>query len=91
MSSSLKAGLDRSGTLALFMIIMYRIPGFVSCLALCFYMVIEALLFSLDPRKPVLAGHCRYHPVHRYGVDANVIIFERIKEEIRWQDRQERH
>ena len=30
----------------LFMIIMYRIPGFVSCLALCFYMVIEALLFS---------------------------------------------
>ena len=62
MSSSLKAGLIGLVLVMLFMIIMYRIPGFVSCLALCFYMVIEA-----DPRKPVPAGHCRYYPVHRYG------------------------
>ena len=31
---------------------------------------------NLDP-----AWHRRHHPIHRYGVDANVIIFERIKEE----------
>ena len=66
----------------LFMIIMYRIPGFVSCLALCFYMVIEALLFSLIRVNLSLPGIAGIILSIGMAVDANVIIFERIKEEM---------
>ena len=82
MSSSLKAGLIGLILVMLFMIIMYRIPGFVSCLALCFYMVIEALLFSLIRVNLSLPGIAGIILSIGMAVDANVIIFERIKEEM---------
>ena len=64
------------------MIIMYRIPGVVSCFALCFYMVIEALLFSLIRVNLSLPGIAGIILSIGMAVDANVIIFERIKEEM---------
>lgn len=82
MSSSLKAGMIGLILVMLFMIIMYRIPGFVSCLALCFYMVIEALLFSLIRVNLSLPGIAGIILSIGMAVDANVIIFERIKEEM---------
>ena len=66
----------------LFMIIMYRVPGVVSCFALCFYMVIEALLFSLIRVNLSLPGIAGIILSIGMAVDANVIIFERIKEEM---------
>lgn len=82
MSSSLKAGLIGLVLVMLFMIIMYRIPGVVSCFALCFYMVIEALLFSLIRVNLSLPGIAGIILSIGMAVDANVIIFERIKEEM---------
>ena len=82
MSSSLKAGMIGLILVMLFMIIMYRVPGVVSCFALCFYMVIEALLFSLIRVNLSLPGIAGIILSIGMAVDANVIIFTRIKEEI---------
>ena len=82
MSSSLKAGMIGLILVMLFMIIMYRVPGVVSCFALCFYMVIEALLFSLIRVNLSLPGIAGIILSIGMAVDANVIIFERIKEEM---------
>ena len=83
MSSSLKAGMIGLILVMLFMIIMYRIPGVVSCFALCFYMVIEALLFSLIRVNLSLPGIAGIILSIGMAVDANVIIFERVKEELK--------
>ena len=47
MRTSLIAGAIGIVLVMLFMLIVYRIPGLVASIALCFYMVIEALIFSL--------------------------------------------
>ena len=82
MSSSLKAGMIGLLLVMLFMIIMYRIPGVVSCFALCFYMVIEALLFSLIRVNLSLPGIAGIILSIGMAVDANVIVFARIREEL---------
>ena len=82
MSSSLKAGLIGLALVMLFMILIYRVPGVVSCFALCFYMVIEALLFSVIRVNLSLPGIAGIILSIGMAVDANVIIFERIKEEM---------
>ena len=82
MSSSLQAGMIGLILVMLFMIIMYRVPGVVACFALCFYMVIEALLFSVIRVNLSLPGIAGIILSIGMAVDANVIIFERIKEEL---------
>lgn len=67
----------------LFMLIVYRIPGLVACLALGFYIVIEALIFSLIRVNLSLPGIAGIILSIGMAVDANVVIFERIKEELR--------
>lgn len=83
MSSSLMAGLIGLILVCLFMIIVYRVPGFVACLALGFYIVIEALVFSIIRINLSLPGIAGIILSIGMAVDANVIIFERIKEELR--------
>ena len=83
MSSSLLAGLIGLILVCLFMIIVYRVPGFVACLALGFYIVIEALVFSIVRINLSLPGIAGIILSIGMAVDANVIIFERIKEELR--------
>ena len=67
----------------LFMLIVYRIPGLVACLALGFYIVIEAVVFGLIRVNLSLPGIAGIILSIGMAVDANVIIFERIKEELR--------
>ena len=83
MSSSLMAGIIGLILVCLFMIIIYRVPGFVACLALGFYIVIEALVFSIIRVNLSLPGIAGIILSIGMAVDANVIIFERIKEELR--------
>ena len=83
MSTSLMAGLIGLILVCLFMIIIYRVPGFVACLALGFYIVIEALVFSVIRINLSLPGIAGIILSIGMAVDANVIIFERIKEELR--------
>ncbi len=77
------AGLIGVAAVVLFMIIMYRVPGLVANLALAIYVAL--VFFTLIAIKAVLTlpGIAGLILSIGMAVDANVIIFERIKEELR--------
>lgn len=83
LEKSLIAGLIGFALVALFMIIYYRLPGLISVFALCFYIVFLLALFKLIPVTLTLAGLAGFILSVGIAVDANVLIFERLKEEIR--------
>ena len=83
LRTSLIAGVIGLVLVCLFMIIVYRVPGLVACLALGFYIVIEAILFSVLRINLSLPGIAGIILSIGMAVDANVVIFERIKEELR--------
>lgn len=83
LSSSIKAGMIGILLVMIFMIAFYRLPGVVSAIALLFYCILEALvlvIFRVNLSLPGIAGIVLSIGM---AVDANVIIFERIKEELR--------
>lgn len=67
----------------LFMIIVYRLPGLVSAIALVAYMAIEAIVLVVAKVNLSLPGVAGIILSIGMAVDANVIIIERIKEELR--------
>ncbi len=79
---SVKAGLIGIVLVMLFMIAYYRLPGLVASLALVFYGVIMLALFKLIPVTLTLAGIGGFVLSIGMAVDANVLIFERMKEEL---------
>ncbi|MBA7709231.1 Protein translocase subunit SecD [subsurface metagenome] len=82
---SVKAGLVGIILIMLFMIIYYRLPGFLASLALIFYGAWVLALFKLWPGGGVtltLAGIGGFVLSIGMAVDANVLIFERMKEEL---------
>ena len=83
MRTSLIAGAIGIVLVMLFMLLVYRIPGLVASIALCFYMVLEALIFSLVRVNLSLPGIAGIILSIGMAVDANVIIFERVKEELK--------
>ena len=83
MRTSLIAGAIGIVLVMLFMLIVYRIPGLVASIALCFYMVLEALIFNLVRVNLSLPGIAGIILSIGMAVDANVIIFERVKEELK--------
>lgn len=83
LQTSLMAGVIGVILVCLFMLVIYRIPGFVACLALGFYIVIEAVIFGLIRVNLSLPGIAGIILSIGMAVDANVVIFERIKEELR--------
>jgi len=82
---SVKAGLIGILLIMLFMIVYYRLPGFLASLALIFYGAIVLALFKLWPGGGVtltLAGIGGFVLSIGMAVDANILIFERMKEEL---------
>lgn len=69
--------------LLIFMLIYYRLPGLVACLSLGIYGVVLLAIFKLVPVTLTLAGVAGFILSLGMAVDANVLIFERIKEEVR--------
>ncbi|MFZ2253427.1 MAG: protein translocase subunit SecD [Minisyncoccia bacterium] len=69
--------------LAVFMILWYRLPGVVSVLALIMYITIMLALFKLIPVVLTAAGIAGFILSVGLAVDANVLIAERMKEELR--------
>ena len=69
--------------IALFLIIWYRLPGVIAVLALSIYVVIMLSIFKLLPVTLTAAGIAGFIISIGIAVDANVLIFERIKEELR--------
>jgi preprotein translocase subunit SecD len=80
---SVKAGIIGVILVMLFMIAYYRVSGALACLALLFYGVTVLAIFKLWPVTLTLAGLGGFILSIGMAVDANVLIFERMKEEIR--------
>ncbi len=83
IDKSLTAAIIGLGTVALFMILYYRLPGFLSVLALGIYTLLVLSLFKLIPVTLTLAGIAGFVLSIGMAVDANVLIFSRLKEELR--------
>ena len=83
LEKSLKAGLIGFLMVILFMIGFYRLPGLLASLALIIYAGIILSLFKLIPVTLTLAGIGGVILSVGMAVDANVLIFERMKEEKR--------
>lgn len=84
INKSLVAGIGAFIVILLFMLVMYRIPGFVANVALCLYVVLTLGYLSLLGATLTLPGIAGFILSIGMAVDANIIIFERLKEEIRW-------
>lgn len=80
---SVKAGLIGIAIVMLFMILYYRLSGVLASLALIFYGAVVMALFKLIPVTLTLAGLGGFILSIGMAVDANVLIFERMKEELR--------
>jgi preprotein translocase subunit SecD len=83
ISMSWTAGIIGVALVMLFIILYYRLPGFMASLALVFYGVLVLMLFKLIPVTLSLAGLGGFILSIGMAVDANVLIFERTKEELR--------
>ena len=67
----------------IFMIVCYRAPGVISCIALLIYSIIVFAIFKIIPVTLTLAGIAGFILSIGMAVDANILIFERTKEELR--------
>lgn len=82
VADSLNAAMWGVILVALFMIVFYRIPGVLAVISLAFYGVMLLALFKLLGVTLTLAGLAGVTLSLGMAVDANVLIFERLKEEI---------
>lgn len=83
LKKSIMAAIAGFLALAIFMIAYYRIPGLLATIALIFYSIIVLAIFKLIPVTLSLAGIAGFILSIGMALDANVLIFERIREEIR--------
>lgn len=81
--AGVKAALIGFLAIAVFLIFWYRLPGVLAMLALSIYVVIMLGLFKIIPVTLTAAGIAGFIISIGIAVDANVLIFERIKEELR--------
>src|SRR3989344_2544863 len=83
VDSGIAAALWGILAVALFMIFWYRLPGLVAIVALSLYVVVTLALFQWIPVTLTAAGIAAFILSVGMAVDANVLIFERMKEELR--------
>ncbi|MBA3307914.1 MAG: protein translocase subunit SecD [Chloroflexi bacterium] len=83
LEQSLVAGAIGLGLVCLFMLLHYRLPGAVAIVALIYYGIVMLALFRFIPVTLTLAGVAAAVLSIGMAVDANVLIFERTKEELR--------
>ena len=77
------AGLIGISLVLAFMLIYYRLPGAVASFALIYYTLVMFAIFRLIPVTLTLAGIAGFVLSVGMAVDANILIFERMKEELR--------
>ncbi len=83
VEQSFKAGVAGFALISLFMILWYRVSGLVASIALGFYVALSLALFMFVPVTLTAAGLAGFVLSLGMAVDANVLIFERMKEEFR--------
>lgn len=82
-TSGVKAGMLGFALVVVFLIIWYRLPGVVASISLIIYIIISLAVFKLIPVTLTAAGIAGFILSIGMAVDANVLIFERMKEEIK--------
>jgi preprotein translocase subunit SecD len=83
LQKSLVAGLIGFSVVILFMILYYRLPGVVADIAIIIYAVLALALFRFIPITLSLAGIAGFLLSTGSALDANILFFERLKEELR--------
>ena len=83
LDKSVNAGLIGFALIALFMVAYYRLPGFMAVITLTFYAVANLVLYKIFGVTITLSGIAGFVLSLGIAVDANVLIFERLKEELR--------
>lgn len=84
LNSALKGGLVAVILVLIFMLLFYKLPGIIADLALIFYTLIVVIIIDVYGATLTLSGLAGIVLSIGMAVDANVIIFERIKEELSW-------
>jgi preprotein translocase subunit SecD len=83
LKKSVVAGLIGLALVLLFMALYYRLPGVMACIALIIYSMIVLAVLKLWPITLSLGGIAAFILSIGMAVDANILIFERMKEELR--------
>jgi len=83
LDKSLVAGIIGLAVVMLFMALYYRLPGIIADLALILYILVTFALYRWIPVTLTLPGIAGFVLSIGVAVDANVLIFERMKEELR--------
>lgn len=82
VNGGIYAGIVAFIIIAIFLILWYRLPGLVATLALAVYTILMLALFKLIPVVLTAAGIAGFIITIGMAVDANILIFERMKEEL---------
>ncbi len=83
VEKSVRAGIVGLAVVFLFMLIYYRLNGLAADLALALYVLLNLLLYKLVPVTLTLPGIAGFLLSVGMAVDANILVFERMKEELR--------
>lgn len=83
LEQSLRAGVFGFLAVVLFMLIFYRLPGFLASIALGIYVALVLSVFKLVPVTLTLAGIGGFILSIGMAIDANILIFARMREELR--------
>jgi len=82
LAKGVSAGLWGIVLVALFLVLWYRLPGIAAVLSLTIYIILMLAIFKLIPVTLTAAGIAGFILSIGMAVDANILIFERVKEEI---------
>lgn len=83
LKKSLMAGVYGLLAVIVFMVVFYRLPGLLASIALAIYVALTLSLFKLIPVTLTMAGIGGFILSIGMAVDANILIFARMKEEIK--------
>jgi protein-export SecD/SecF family membrane protein len=82
LAATAKAGVIGFIVIALFLILWYRLPGLLATVSLLIYVALSLLVFKLIPVTLTSAGFAGFILSIGMAVDANILIFERMREEM---------
>lgn len=88
IKKSIQAGIIGITGVALYICLAYKLKGLIACLALCLYTLLTFALLKLIGATLTLPGIAGFILTIGMAVDANVIVFERIKEQMKKGDNQ---
>lgn len=83
VESGMQAGLWGLAVVVLFLILWYRVPGLIASAALSIYVALMLAIFQLVPVTLTAAGVAGFIVTIGMAVDANILIFARMREELR--------